>query len=563
MCVMYVIIAASEMETMLVPLSKPICKTLVPINGKPILQYILDELYSYQADIDEIVIVKNEIDDIQEYLKYSRQDDFFTTKIHCVNRNGNVSSKSEYSFFSDFYSGVEFLVDTLKVEQSEILLWSADELVLNSRKLIDLTTGSFCCSYNKNPVKIYRFDEFPYVVNNLITLNNNGKLHMIGDFLELYKRTYDVSILEEFGNYKVWNTQLDYYKVQSEFIQGDDYNSIIVDIDLDNEQITKTNKYVNYDYSYAINELSRDVQYKLWSEANFLDVANREQSIFLPELVTQGVNKRGEYCDWITEELIQGTTLESLLLREDLSKENWETIFEKIVHVVKQTFHMDDMEDSDELYSSYVVKNVRERYVEDVKKSLLEMLSDLQSEFSYDNRFNNYFYLDGNAVVEWKMFIDDFISNYEKHADKDTIIYNGTCERLIHNNLTFDNILYDTFNTQLHFINPRSRQWEIVDKNRDFASLYLSCYCGLSALKHGLYSESNNMITIAYPIYERMSDCLYILDDLIGDNKYIKMYSILLLLSCASKNKYPVEQRVAMLKYARQLKNSYYESKLF
>lgn len=561
---MYVIIAASEMETMLVPLSKPICKALVPINGKPILQYILDELYSYQADIDEIVIVKNKIDDIQEYLKYTSQDDFFKTKIHCVNRNSNVLTNGEQSLFSDFYSGVEFLVDNLNVEQSEILLWSADELVLNSRKLVDLTTGSFCCSYNKNPVKIYRFDEFPYVVNNLITLNNDGKLHTIKDFLELYKRTCDVFILEEFGSYKVWNTQLDYYKVQSEFIQNDNYNSIVVDIDLDKEQITKTNKYANYDYSYEINELSRDVQYKLWSEANFLDLANREQSIFLPELVTQGVNKRGEYCDWITEELIQGTTLESLLLREDVSKETWKTIFEKIIEVVTNTFHGDDIEDSDELYSSYVVKNIRERYVDDVKKTLLETLSDVQSEFSYENRFDNYFYLDGNAVVEWKMFIDDFISEYEKRADKDTVIYNGTCERLVHNNLTFDNILYDTFNTQLHFINPRSRQWEIVDKNRDFATLYLTCYCGVSALKTGLYSECDGTISIAYPIYEKMLDCVYVLDDLIIDNKFIKMYSILLLLSCSSeKNKYSVEQRVAMLKYARQIKNSYYESKIF
>lgn len=557
---MYVIIAASEMETSLVPLSKPICKTLVPINGKPILQYILDELYSYQADIDKIVIVKRNIQDIQEYLKYSLQDDFFRTKIHCVNIDSTIN---EFSFFSDFYTGVEFLVDTLKVKSSEILLWSADELVLRSRKLVDLTTGSFCCSYNKNPVKIYRFDEFAYVVNTLVTLHNDGKPHTIQDFLDLYKMTSDVSILEDFGSYKVWNTQLDYYKVQSEFIQNDVYNSIVIDIDVDKEQITKTNKYVNYDYSYSINELSRNVQYKLWSEANFLDLANKEQSIFLPEIISQGVNKRGEYCDWITEELIQGTTLESLLLCEEISKENWYSIFEKIVDVLQQTFHIDELEDDDELYSSYVSKKVRERYVEDVRKISLEIISELQDEFSYDNRFDNYFYIDCNTIAEWKMFLDDFMPEYEKYADKDTIIYNGTCERLVHNNLTFDNILYDTFNTQLHFINPRSRQWEIVDKNRDYAMLYLSCYCGLSALKYGLFSESDNVITIAYPIHEKMLDCVYILDDFIDNNKFIKMYSILLLLSCASeKNKYPVEQRVSMLKYARQLKNSYYESKI-
>ena len=82
---------------------------------------------------------------------------------------------------------------------------------------------------------------------------------------------------------KIWNNQTDYYKVQSEFIQNDSYSTITVDIDFTKEQITKTNKFVDYEYSYKINELSRDVQYKLWSEANFLDIANKEQSIFLPE----------------------------------------------------------------------------------------------------------------------------------------------------------------------------------------------------------------------------------------------------------------------------------------
>lgn len=66
---MYVIIPASDMETSMLPLSKPLCKTLVPINGKPVLQYILDELYSYQSDIDEVIIVKRDASDIRDYIK--------------------------------------------------------------------------------------------------------------------------------------------------------------------------------------------------------------------------------------------------------------------------------------------------------------------------------------------------------------------------------------------------------------------------------------------------------------------------------------------------------------
>ena len=284
----------------------------------------------------------------------------------------------------------------------------------------------------------------------------------------------------------------------------------------------------------------------------------------MQELIEQGINKRGEYCDWITEEFIQGTSLETLLLREELTRDNWNSILEKIVHVIQQVFHEDGIEDSDELYSSHITKQIRERYYDGVKKELFDRLYELQSEFCYDNRFSNYFYLDCNAIAEWKMFIDEFMSVYFNYIDKATIIYNGTCERLVHNTLTFDNILYDTFTSQLHFINPRTRQWEIVDKNKDYALLYLSCYCGLPALKYKLYDEENDIVTISYPIQEKMSDCVYILDDIMGnDSSFIKMYSILLLfLSSSEREKYSVEQRVIMLKYARQLKNSFYKNKI-
>lgn len=561
---MYVIIPASDMETALVSMSEPMCKTLVPINGKPVLQYILDELYSYQAYIDEIIIVKKDVSDIEEYLKYNKQDDFFLTKIHCLNgRNYSTPSTHESSFFDDFYTGMEHLVDDLKVPYSEVLLWSADELVFDSSRLIDQTTGSFVCSFDDKPVRIYRFDDFPYVVNNLVLLKKDGRPHTIQDFLKGYQRDVEVNILKDFGNYKIWDNKVDYYKLQSELVAKSEYSSVFVEIDLVKEQIKKTNKYQDMEYSFTVNELSRDVQYNLWSEANFLDKADAEQSVFLPNLIEQGVNQRGEYCHYVVEEFVYGTSLDALLLNEKITEENWKFIISKILTNLKDVFHKDDIEDDDELYHSYVPKKIREKYIDEYAEMMSDTLAELAHSFSRENQGTNYYHLCNNEIVEWKMFFDRFFEDYEKYATKDSLIYNGTCDRLVHNNLSFENIIYDTFANNLTFINPRSRSLEIVNKYKDYATLYLSCYCGVDALINGRYTTNKEEISISQPVFEQMERCLNILDDLLGEPIFLREYALMLMFEMANSNKLKTEQKVALMRYASQLRKTLDRDRIF
>ena len=561
---MYVIIPASSMETALVSMSEPMCKTLVPINRKPVLQYILDELYSYQAFIDEIIIVKDDVSDIEEYLKYNKQDDFFLTKIHCLNgKNYTQPNTAETSFFDDFYTGMEHLVDDLKVRESEVLVWSADELVFDSRRLIDQTIGSFVCSYKNKPIKIYRFDDWVNTVNNLVLLKRDGQPHTIQDFLNKYKRNVDVTILRDFGSYKVWDNKVDYYKLQSELIATSEYSSVFVDIDLVKEQITKTNKYQNLDYSYTNNELSRAVQYNLWSEADFINKSDDEQGIFLPKLIEQGVNQRGEYCHYVVEEFIYGNSLDAILLNEKVTEENWNFILSKIVSILKEVFHNDDLEDDDELYHSYVPKKIREKHIDEYRDSLNNTLSELSSFFSKENQRTNYYFLSHNEIVEWKMFFDEFFDAYIKNSTKDDLIYNGTCGRLVHSNLFFENIVYDTFANNMTFINPRSRSYDIVNKNKDFATLYLSCYCGLDALLNGRYTTNYKEITISQPVQQQMDYCLSVLDELFDDVEFLRMYAIILMFEMANSNKLTTEKKVALLRYASQLKLSLIKNRMF
>lgn len=555
---MYVIIPASDMETALLPISEPVCKTLVPINGKPVLQYILDELYSYQSFIDEIVIVKRDAEDIREYLKYNKQDEFFLTKIHCVDgKNYKQMLNAKYSILDDFYTGMEHLVDDLKVSPSEVLLWRADELVFNSNKLVDQSIGSFKCSHNLKEVGIYRFDKFAHVVNTLVYLNEDLEPHTLNDFVNLYSKKDDVSVLSDFGEYKEWQTKETYYELQSELIQNDEHSSIFVEIDLGRDTITKTNRYADEPYSFNVMEKSREVQYSLWSEANFLELANAEQSIFLPKFLERSVNKRGNYCDTITEQFIYGSTLDSLLLNGKLPKTTWKYLLEKIVEVQREVFHNDSLEDSDELYHSYISKKKRENYFSEYESKLSSTLYLLTEKFTKENEQYNYFVLSNNDIAEWKMFFELFLKEHERQLTKDNLIYNGSCERLVHNNLFFENIVYDTFSNKIFFINPRSREHDFVEKYKDFARLYLSAYCGMDALLCGKYSEERGIISLSEQVLESMSSCEDILDELFENNLYLKHYAIVMMLELATSDKLSTEQQVVLLRYASQLKKTW------
>lgn len=63
-----VIIPAAGKATRMRPLSSSVSKAMVPVNGKPIISYIIDHLFKI-ADPVEIVIVQNELGDIENFVK--------------------------------------------------------------------------------------------------------------------------------------------------------------------------------------------------------------------------------------------------------------------------------------------------------------------------------------------------------------------------------------------------------------------------------------------------------------------------------------------------------------
>jgi len=75
------IIPAAGEATRLRPLSSNTSKAMVRVNGKPTIDYILEQAYRL-ADIDEIVVVDGQLRDIREYcakkhpnVKFVRQEE--------------------------------------------------------------------------------------------------------------------------------------------------------------------------------------------------------------------------------------------------------------------------------------------------------------------------------------------------------------------------------------------------------------------------------------------------------------------------------------------------------
>ena len=238
-------------------------------------------------------------------------------------------------------------------------------------------------------------------------------------------------------------------------------------------------------------------------------------------------------------------------INEDITEDNWRMILQRIKTVLCDDFHRNDLE-GDEVWNEYVPQKTRKKFLEEKREFAFAALDDLQRFFCEENVRENYYVLRRNDVAEWKMFFDKFFEEYENNLTQDNIIYNFTCDRKVHNNLSMKNIIYDTFTNRMVFINPTSRNLDIVDKNKDYASLYM-CAMGLSAIDSKKFIEDCREITISKVAQERMNVCLDILNDLFDNSEYLMMYALYEMFLIAHKKK-----DAYLLKYISQLRTSLY-----
>ena len=547
---MYIIIPASEMT------QSNTLKTLECVSGLPILQHILDELYSYQEHVDKIVIPTQDVEAIQEYIDYSVTDEFLRTKICVI--NGKTATLE-----GNMYAAVEHLVDCLRVRKGFVLVWNGSTLAKNTFKLTDLSEGSFVCTQNKLPVGIYRFDDITYLVNILVKFSFDNTDNSMNDILREYYLNDEIKMLENFGTYYDWQSADGYFKAEADFNEASEHSKVSVKIDREMQTLSKHNKFADLPYSHEVHQKSKKVQAMLFGEQDFLSKADAEQALYLPRLVSIGITLAGEFLDDITEEWIPYQKLDSFLVNSSLSDKEWSEVLNKLVKVLSEVFHKDGME-YDEMIDSIVPKKIRNQRLLAFKDKAQAELEAVQNMFC-EGFWDEYYYtLSPNDVAEWKMFFDKLFELQEKMVTQENTLYQGVCERRVHGSLSFDNIAYDKATGHMKFLSPHYKAVSIMHTLQDYAYLYTSCFVGIHALERGKYKNLNGSITLQKSIKETMDACTQKLDYILGAEiaEFCKMLAIYITLSNVANNAYDAPTSIAVMKFLNQLRTDLYWDKL-
>ena len=461
---MYTIISTSGLDINLTLFSDTISKPMTLINKKPIISYILDELYSYSDFVDKIFIVGNRLNEIENFFKFDYKDEFFKTKIICL--------KNEYStgFVTDFYSAIEYMVDELNVQNDcEVLLWKGDELVRNTRIFTDFSIGSFQCYNNDRKIDVYKFAKFPHVVNNLLYLKENNEL----TFDNFSKRYSDWDVISELKNdieYTKLDNDYDYYVANCNFINNDSHQYHFISVSLNDQSIEFLNKYANVNFTRKNYELCRSIQWDLWSYYDFIDYADNDQKAYLPYPLNRGIDIRGEYCDRIKMKWIPDNSLKYAMLYQTLKPNLWKNVFGKVCYILSNKFHKKENSPAFRI-DEPVVNNWIKNLLHNFKCSILPI---------FKNK---------NEIYFWMELYDKFEQDLRNYINHDTLFYNGVEDRRVHGDLSLEHIKCNLVNGDIHFVSPLDRNRKIVTPLEDYGSIIVDTYCLYPLFECGKYID--------------------------------------------------------------------------
>ena len=117
------IITASGNATRLRPLTANMSKSMLPVNGKPVISYILDETIN---EYDHIVIVHNTNKDVPEFVKvaYGQYEDRITF----------VEQKEQIGVLYAAYLGCVNVAEIIGDEQCSVTVWLGDTIVTDYKR---------------------------------------------------------------------------------------------------------------------------------------------------------------------------------------------------------------------------------------------------------------------------------------------------------------------------------------------------------------------------------------------------------------------------------------------
>ena len=500
---MEVIISLSGLDVQLMLSSSKINRAMALLNKKPILGYILDELYSYSDFIGKIYIVGNNLEEVENFFKFDYKDEFFKTKIVCL------KNEDSSGFATDFYSAIEYMADNQNMTEAEVLIWRGNELLRKTKVFTDYSIGSFQCYDKDRKINVYKMVKFPHIVNNLLYLKENNSLDM-ETFLNRYQEWDTMKKLDYDFEYVKLDNDIDFYNAECEFINNDSHKNHYVSVDLRDQTIEFLNKYSNINFSRKCYDICRNIQWDLWSEYNFLEYANSEQMAYLPYPINRSIDMRGEYCDRVKLRWIPDASLKYTMLYQTINQELWKNIFDKVCYILSSKFHK--KEDSPAFrIDKPIIEDWIRKLLHNAKCAIPPVLG---------KRKEIYF---------WMELYDKFEADLRKYINYDTLFYNGIENRLVFGDLSLEHIKCNLSNGDIHFVSPLYRTRKIVSPMEDYSSMLTDTYCLYSLFECGKYIDyGKNGVDMPDYIGDSAENITSAISNNISDIELMKEYSLFL-----------------------------------
>jgi len=430
------VIPAAGAATRLRPLSSNTSKIMVRVNGKPCLDYIIEQATKI-AEVGEIVIVDGQFSDIREY---------------CERKHPNVKCVRQKSLDGP-RDAIKIGINNLSDVSQPLVVWLGDAIILEDNMSLgedfllckEVDDHSAWCmwdgnSYYNKPkeritdgvalVGLYSFADGGVACQAF----NQSTDYDISDALEKYgqfervmtNKWYDIGDLPTY--YKTCATLLD---MKSRAFNRLEYNH-------DLGTIRKSPDYHNPE--------SIDI---IETEINWYKELNENQQCFVPRIF-------GTNTTELTMSFESGTLLSDLMLYENLTASSWEYIIDKVF------------------------------------KIKLNYFNNRSKDWMFNKKFAD------NTLDMWSGKVHKRLEQVDLPASCKTmlsVMAFDICSKAIpisgmHGDLHFGNILYNQQTDQIKLLDPRGKYGKHLgihgDDIYDWAKLAHDLYHGYSSLVHNV-----------------------------------------------------------------------------
>ena len=459
------ILSAGKIDTKLEKIFGKIPSGLIPLNGKPVIFRIIDKLLDEGIKKISITVgYKKEILEkiVSEQYENQCEMEFITTEFEKPPGN---SIKTAMNFCVEEKLLI-VLGDTLIENNLSELMNKEKNFVITSQKFGD--TKNWCIitkkdekvnevfdkkEFDKNKehhalVGCYFFNDLNMLKKILSEFNNEEKL----EISTIIKKVKDVEVITTELAQK-WHDvgHLENYFSTKQFILKTRYfNSL--QFDDSGESIVKTSK----------------DNLKLINEINWYKKIPRDILELVPKILDSDVSNN----PFIKLEYVKHPTLSELWLYSDFPTAFWKNIIQDLLEIIKRfKEHKEDVSEQ-EYHLIYFQKTV------DRINELIETNKIFKEIFD-----NDFISINGKKLKNWSLIRD-------KIEKKIKTIYNKDDNCLIHGDLYFSNILYDSETSKYKIIDPRGKWGNGIsgDIKYDIAKIRHSIVGGFDTITNGLYT---------------------------------------------------------------------------